>query len=58
MFGMFSTDPKAKLEKRERQLREQAMQAQRGGDVVRSAELGGQADEIAAEIRRLEMPEH
>ena len=56
MFGFFSKDPAKKLKKMEKEyakLLEQAMQAQRGGNIERYAELTKQADDLMAEMDRV-----
>ena len=53
MFSFFKTDPSKKLRKQYSQKLEQAMHAQRNGDMKRYAELTQESEVIWAEIERL-----
>lgn len=54
MFGLFKKDPKKALEKERQQILEQAMKAQRGGDIRTYSELTEKAEGIFAEIQKLD----
>ena len=57
MFGLFNRDPLKKLKKLKKQyaaLLEQAMQAQRAGNIERYAELTKKADDVMREMDQLE----
>lgn len=54
MFGLFKSDPVAKLKKQHAKKLEQAVAAQRGGEIPRYAELTAEAAELEKEIERLE----
>ncbi len=54
MFKWFRRDPVQTLRKSYEKKLEQALAAQRGGDMPRFAELTAEADQIAAEIEYLE----
>ena len=53
MFGFFKADPKKKLDKEYKTLLEQAMQAQRNGDIRKYSELTELAEEKKKELDRL-----
>ena len=53
MFGFLKGDPIKKLQKDYEKLSEQAMQAQRNGNIELYAELSQKAEEIGQEIDRL-----
>ena len=50
MFGLFKKDPIKKLEEQYRVKMEQAINAQRNGDIESFSELSFQADQIDKEI--------
>lgn len=52
-MNLFSKNPAAKLQKQYESLMQQAMNAQRGGDIVKSSELHAQAAEILKQIDAL-----
>ena len=54
MFGLFNRDPLKKLKKQYAALLEQAMQAQRAGNIERYAELTKKADDVMREMDQLE----
>lgn len=54
MFGLFKADPIKKLRKQYDKVLQEAMQAQRGGDIRLYSELSTQADQIYQQIKRLE----
>lgn len=54
MFSLFKSDPVKKLKKQLAQKREQAMLAQRNGDIRSFATLTEQAQLLEDEIKRLE----
>lgn len=54
MFGLFKKDPKKQLEKEYRALLEQAMQAQRSGDIRGYSELTEKAEAKRAELVALD----
>lgn len=49
-MGLFSKNPTDKLRKQYETLMKQAMEAQRGGDIVKSSELHAQADEVLKKL--------
>ncbi|MGB0957567.1 MAG: DUF6435 family protein [Litorivicinus sp.] len=53
MFGLFKKDPKQALEKEYKQLLEQAMKAQRSGDIRGYSELSEQADAIYQKLQAM-----
>jgi len=55
MFGLFKADPIKKLRKQYDKILQEAMQAQRGGDIRLYSELSTQADQIYQQIKRLEI---
>lgn len=54
MFGLFKQDPKKQLEKEYRALLEQAMQAQRSGDIRGYSELTEKAEAKRAALLALD----
>lgn len=54
MFSLFKSDPVKKLKKQLAQKREQAMLAQRSGDIRKFATLTEESQVLANEIKRLE----
>jgi hypothetical protein len=56
MFGLFGS-PKRKLEKEYAKITEDAMNAQRNGNIALYAELSQKAQEIYAKIQELEKQE-
>ena len=54
MFGLFKADPIKKLRKQYDKILQEAMQAQRGGDIRLYSELSTQADQIYQQIKHLE----
>lgn len=54
MFGWLKSHPVKKLKKRHAQLLEQAMNAQRNGDIRSCSHLSLKADELWKEIEKLE----
>lgn len=54
MFGLFKADPIKKLRKQYDKVLQEAMQAQRGGDIRLYSELSTQADQIYQQIKHLE----
>ena len=50
MFGFLKTDPKKKLDQEYKTLLEQAMQAQRSGDIRKYSELTEMAEAKKAEL--------
>ncbi len=54
MFSIFKRDPIKKLNKRHEQKLEQAMHAQRNGDIKGYALLSVEADEIENEIKAIQ----
>ena len=54
MFGRFKPDPTQKLQKQYLIKLEQAMHAQRNGDIRLHGELTAQAEEIRAEMKLIE----
>ncbi|MCP4915084.1 MAG: Lacal_2735 family protein [Oligoflexia bacterium] len=55
MFGIFKSDPVKKLRKEFEKLSEEAMHAQRNGNIELYAKLTQQADNIYKEIEKLEL---
>lgn len=53
MFSIFKKDPSAKLQKEYQEVLEQAMQAQRKGDIRLYSELSDKAEGIANTLDRL-----
>lgn len=49
-----SKNPEDKLRKQYEKLQREAMQAQRGGDIVKCSELTAKADEVMKEIDALQ----
>ena len=54
MFGLFRKNPLEKLEKGYQDKLQQAMEAQRSGNIQRYAELSEEADGIYQKIKALE----
>lgn len=54
MFGLFKKDPVKQLKKEYVALTEQAMQAQRRGDIEGYSELATKADKLYQELQSLE----
>lgn len=54
MFGLFKSDPTKKKRKQHASLQEQAMHAQRNGDMRKFAELTSQAEALWKEIETAE----
>jgi hypothetical protein len=54
MFGWLKSDPKKKLDQAYHLKLEQAMQAQRKGDIRSYGELTAQAEQLRSELQRLE----
>ena len=54
MFGLFKSDPRKKLDQEYKTLLEQAMQAQRSGDIRKYSELTEQAEAKRKEIELLD----
>ena len=54
MFGLFRSSPVEKLNKKYNSLLQQAMEAQRSGDIRRYSELSEQADLVLKEIQEVE----
>ena len=54
MFSMFKSDPLKKLLKSYNAKLEEAMHAQRGGDIRTYSKLTGEAEKIKSEIDELE----
>lgn len=54
MFGFFKRDPKAQLEKEYGKKLEEAMQAQRNGDIRGYSELSAEANEIYEKLQAIE----
>ena len=54
MFGFFKQDPKKNLDKEYKSLLEQAMQAQRNGDIRGYSELMERAESVKAELDALD----
>lgn len=56
MFGIFKSHPIKKYQKEYQQLLQDAMQAQRGGDIRLYSELSEQADKLYKKIKTFESP--
>jgi len=54
MFGLFKSDPVAKLRKEYMKKMEQTRDIQRNGDVVKASQLTAEAEEIGRRIDELE----
>ena len=54
MFGLFKSDPTKKLTKQHAKLQEQAMFAQRNGDMRKFAEITAQSEQLYKQIQSLE----
>lgn len=54
MFSIFKSDPTKKLNKSYEAKLEQAMQAQRNGDIKTYSELTYEAEEILKKIKKIE----
>ena len=54
MFSLFKKDPIKKLNKKYNTLLEQALQAQRNGDIRLYSSITAEADELLKNIRKLE----
>lgn len=54
MFGIFKSDPVKKYQKQYEQLLQDAMQAQRGGDIRLYSELSSEADRLYQKIKSFE----
>ncbi len=54
MFGFLKQDPKKNLDKEYKSLLEQAMQAQRSGDIRGYSELMERAESVKAELDALD----
>lgn len=54
MFGFLKGDPVKKLQKEYEKISEEAMHAQRNGNIALYAELSQKAEEIGKEIDRLQ----
>lgn len=54
MFGLFGKNPLAKLNKDYQRKLQQAMEAQRSGNIQKYAELSEEADSIYQQIKALE----
>ncbi|EFP98387.1 DUF6435 family protein [Vibrio caribbeanicus] len=57
MFSFFKSNPTKKLTKRHSMLLEQAMQAQRRGDIKTYSLLTAEAEEIFAQIKTINSPD-
>ncbi len=53
MFGLFTRDPLARLDKRRQKMYRQAMEAEKYGDRARQADLYAEAAAIESEMERL-----
>lgn len=53
MKNPFSKNPSVKLQKQYESLMRDAMNAQRGGDIVKSSELHAQAEEILKQLDQM-----
>ncbi|GLQ74731.1 MULTISPECIES: DUF6435 family protein [Vibrio] len=53
MFSFFKSNPAKKLKKRHSMLLEQAMHAQRNGDIRTYSQLTAEAEEVFQEIKSL-----
>jgi len=54
IMGLFTKKPTDKLRKQYKKLMEEAMNEQRGGDIVRSSELHAEADALLKKIEEME----
>jgi molybdenum-dependent DNA-binding transcriptional regulator ModE len=54
MFGLFKSDPIKKMRKEFSKLSEEAMQAQRNGNIELYGELTKKADDLMDQIEKLE----
>lgn len=54
MFSFLKSDPTKKLKKQHAMLLEQAMHAQRGGDIRTYSRLSTEADEVYNKIQEIE----
>lgn len=54
MFGLFKSDPASKLKKQRAHKLEQAMFAQRNGDIRKYSVLTAEAEELYAQIKQLD----
>ena len=54
MFSLFKSDPVKKLKKARAKKLEQAMQAQRNGDMRSFASITSEADKLWQEVQKLE----
>ncbi|MEM7504240.1 MAG: DUF6435 family protein [Pseudomonadota bacterium] len=57
MFSLFKKNPTKKLEQQHAKLLEQAMQAQRNGDIRTYSKLTAEAEEVFEQIERLSSSE-
>jgi hypothetical protein len=57
MFSFLKSDPTKKLRKQHATLLEQAMHAQRGGDIRTYSKLSTEAEEVYQKIQKLEAAE-
>jgi septal ring factor EnvC (AmiA/AmiB activator) len=53
LFGLFKKDPTEKLKKEYQKKLEEAMNAQRRGDIQKYAELTAEAEELVEKIKEL-----
>lgn len=53
MFSFLKSDPVKKLDKEYGQLLEQAMQAQRNGDIMLYSQLTAQAEEVRVKMEQI-----
>ena len=58
MFGFLKTDPQKKLDQEYKALLEQAMQAQRSGDIRKYSELTEMAEAKKAELDQFSQSQH
>jgi len=56
MFGLFNTDPTKKLQKAYEKKLQDAMQAQRSGDIKSYSMLSEEADALYREIKEKQKP--
>ena len=54
MFGLFKKDPIKKLEEQYRKKSEEAITAQRNGDIEGFSQLSFEADELLKQLEKLE----
>lgn len=54
MFGLFKSDPRKKLDQQYHQKLEEAMQAQRKGDIRLHGQLTAEAEALLGQIRQLD----